>query len=41
MKHFILDKEDLKMINKWIREQEAKDDSNYVSGERWTIYVHP
>jgi hypothetical protein len=41
MKHFILDKEILKDINKWKREQEAKDNSNFVSGERWTYMFTP
>jgi hypothetical protein len=41
MKYFILDKEILKDINKWKREQKSKDSSNYISGERWTYMFTP
>ena len=41
MEHFILDKENMKLIERWKRQQEEKDDSNYVSGERWTYMFTP
>jgi len=36
-----IDKEDLKKINKWKKEQELKDKSNFVSGERWSYIFTP
>jgi hypothetical protein len=41
MRTFTIDKEDWKKINRWKREQEAKDNSNFVSGERWTYSFTP
>ena len=41
MEHFILDKDDVKKINKWKKKQKLKDNSNYVSGERWTYMFTP
>jgi len=41
MKTFTLHKEELKKIDKWKREQEARDKSNFVSGERWTYMFTP
>ena len=41
MKTFTIDKEDLKKINKWKKEQKEKDNSNFVSGERWSYIFTP
>jgi len=41
MKHFILDEETTKEINKWKKKQKLKDESNFVSGERWTYMFTP
>lgn len=41
MKTFTIDKETHEKINIWISEQKKKDDSNYVSGERWTYSFTP
>ena len=37
----MINKEDLKKINKWKKEQESKDNSNFVSGERWSYIFTP
>jgi len=41
MKTFTIDKEDWKKILRWQKEQKAKDNSNFVSGERWTYHITP
>jgi len=41
MKTFTIDKEYLREINKWKRQQKEKDNSNFVSGERWTYMFTP
>ena len=41
MKTFTIHKEDLKKINKWKKQQVSKDNSNFVTGERWTYSFTP
>ena len=41
MKTFIVDKETLREINKWKKKQKLKDNSNFVSGERWSYIFTP
>jgi hypothetical protein len=41
MKSFTIDKETLIEINLWKKQQKLKDNSNFVSGERWTYSFTP
>lgn len=41
MKTFTIDTKTWKKITKWQRNQKEKDNSNYVSGERWSYCFSP
>jgi hypothetical protein len=41
MKTFTIHKDDWEKIRKWQKEQKEKDNSNFVSGERWTYMFTP
>jgi len=41
MKTFTIHKDDWEKIKKWQKEQKEKDNSNFVSGERWTYHITP
>ena len=41
MKTFTIDNETWEKINNWQKTQRKKDNSNYVSGERWTYCITP
>ena len=41
MKTFTIDTKTFKKIKMWQKEQKSKDNSNFVSGERWSYIFTP